>query len=221
MFLTSEGVRASRISLLPNPTRKVDVWCTLAVRAVETEIARCSEATGAQADNLHSQMVFEWHTRMIETVGREDVGLGRAGSGLGHSMAPLYFCCSGEDGVGFCLGHPLTRHTPARFFCPSIVECVGTISPGWTRIILNPESQQFILLRLKIRPSTYAQYSPIRHGGLNFSYASTEQSEAFGSPSLIPRFLTKDTTLTSSSSPGTHTAVSSATKGAEDHFTQL
>lgn len=52
MFLSSECVRASRISLFPNPTRKDNVWCTLALRAVETEIARCGEAAWLSSGKL-------------------------------------------------------------------------------------------------------------------------------------------------------------------------
>lgn len=91
MFLSSECVRASRISLLPNPTRKVSVWCTLALRAVETGIACCGEAAGCQAGNLHSQMVFEWRARIIERVGRDGVGLRRAVQGTSESNVSSLF----------------------------------------------------------------------------------------------------------------------------------
>lgn len=52
MFLSSECVRASRISLFSNPTRRDNVWCTLALPPVETEIARCGEAAGRSGGKL-------------------------------------------------------------------------------------------------------------------------------------------------------------------------
>lgn len=112
MFLSSECVRASRTSLFPNPTRVVDVWCTLALRAVETEIALCcGEAAGRQAGNLHSQMLLEWHARIIETMGRAGVGLRRAIQGMGGSMSPLLNCCSGER-WSFSPDLPPSFHVP-------------------------------------------------------------------------------------------------------------